>query len=128
MTPDKKYFARLQAQRLLMPAVMGEHAPSYPAGRAELSGEEQVTPPLESIATAPSTNPFAEQRDWLERKRLQTLADIDALRACLQTVRTVPWEERTENFESIFRQAVGCYHTLARLDELQRTWVNRDAA
>ena len=67
---------------------------------------------------------FAGELDWLERKRLGVLRDLDALKALLAKIESAPsptMEEQTARFTCALRQIDGALGTLRRLDEL-REW------
>ena len=72
-----------------------------------------------------AANPFCGEADWLERRRIECLRDLDHLKRQLDTVAAAPWEDRPAQMNSILRQAAGAYRTIARIDNL-RTWVTHD--
>ncbi|HET7064230.1 MAG TPA: hypothetical protein VFI49_08115 [Rudaea sp.] len=61
---------------------------------------------------------FANQPEWLLRKRDECLRDIRALKVLLDKVRSAFEHETKHRLDSVLRQASGAYRDLERIDRM----------
>lgn len=73
------------------------------------------------IAAGRAVNPFASEAEWLARKRMQILRDLDDLKTLLERIESAPStsaEAQGVRLQSVLRQTSGAFGQLRRIEEL----------